>query len=308
MASTPTGGALLALSDDLAGAVERAGASVVAVNARQRVGSTGVHWRPGIIVTADHTIERESDLTVTLADGATAPATLAGRDPNTDLAVLRIEGTNGTAATIGTGASLKVGHMALAIGRAGDGVSASLGVISALAGPWHTGRGGQIDRFIRADVTFYPGFSGGPLVNAQGEVVGINTSGVSRSMGLTIPSETVNRVVDTLLTKGRIARGYLGISLQPVRLPEALKTALGTDAETALIVVSAEPNSPADAAGMMIGDVLISLDGKPVAEAETVQGILAPEMVGKTITARIARGGVPTDVQVTVGERPQREG
>ncbi len=295
------------LSHDLAGAVERAGAATVAVNGRNRVPSSGVHWRQGIIVTADHTVERDDNLTVTLPDGSTVPATLAGRDPNTDIAVLRL-GTEATAATasIGDAATLKVGHLALAVGRPGEGgLSASLGAISAVGGPWRTGRGGQIDNFIRADVTFYPGFSGGPLVDAAGQVVGINTSGLSRSMGLTIPAATVNRVVEALLSGGRVARGYFGVSLQPVRLPDSLKTALGTEATTALIAVSTEADGPAEKAGMLIGDILVALDGQNVEDTDAVQAFLSPERVGQAVTARVARGGVPTEFQITVGERPQ---
>jgi len=298
---------LRSLSNDLAGAVERAGAATVAVNARNRVASTGVHWRQGIIVTADHTIERDENITVTFADGTIAEATLAGRDPNTDIAVLRLTAeANAAVAQIGDAESLKVGHLALALGRTGNsGIAASLGAISAVGGAWNTGRGGQIDQFIRADVTYYPGFSGGPLVDAAGQIVGINTSGLSRSMGLTIPVATVNRVVDALLTKGRIARGYLGVSLQPVRLPDALKTALGSDASVGLIAVSVEDGGPAAQAGMMIGDILVALGGQNMEDTETVQGLLSPDKVGTQVAARVARGGAPVDFTITVGERPQ---
>lgn len=298
---------LLSLSNDLASAVERAGAATVAVNARNRVASTGVQWRQGVIVTADHTVERDENITVTLADGTTSAATLVGRDPNTDIAVLRLTGeSSATVAQIGDAETLKVGHLALALGRTGNsGVTASLGAISAVGGAWNTGRGGQIDQFIRADVTYYPGFSGGPLVDAAGQIVGINTSGLSRSMGLTIPAATVNRVVDTLLTKGRIARGYLGVGLQPVRLPDTLKTALGADASVGLIAVSVEDGGPAAQAGMMIGDILVALGGQNVEDTETVQGLLSPDKVGVEIAARVARGGTPVDLTITVGERPQ---
>jgi len=298
---------LRALSNDLAAAVERAGAATVAVHARNRVASSGVHWRPGVIVTADHTVEHEDNITVTLADGTSVPATLAGRDPNTDLAVLRLGGdATATVAQLGDAAALKVGHLALALGRTdGSGVAASLGAISAVGGGWSTGRGGQIDQFIRADVTYYPGFSGGPLVDAAGQVVGINTSGLSRSMGLTIPVATVNRVVDALLTKGRIARGYFGVSLQPVRLPDSLKAALGTDAGAGLIAVSVEEGGPAAHAGMMIGDILVSVGGQNVEDTDAVQAFLAPDKVGTQVTARVARGGAATDLMITVGERPQ---
>jgi len=298
---------LRSLSDDLAAAVERAGAATVAVNARNRVASSGVHWRPGVIVTADHTVEHEDNITVTLADGTSVPATLAGRDPNTDIAVLRLGGeATAAVAHLGDAAALKVGHLALALGRTdASGIAASLGAISAVSGGWSTGRGGQIDQFIRADVTYYPGFSGGPLVDAAGQVVGINTSGLSRSMGLTIPVATVNRVVDALLTTGRIARGYLGVSLQPVRLPDSLKASLGTDAGAGLIAVSVEESGPAAQAGMMIGDILVSVGGQNVEDTDAVQAFLAPDKVGTQIAARVARGGAATDLTITVGERPQ---
>lgn len=301
-------GILQRLSNDLAGAVARAGAAVVAVHGRQKYPSTGILWRAGVVVTADHTVERDNDLAVTLADGTRVAATLAGRDPSTDIAVLKSAAASATAAALGDAAALKVGHMALAVGRGEGGLGVSLGVVSSLRGPWHTWRGGQIDQFIRADVTLYPGFSGGPLVNAAGEIVGVNTSGLSRSMGLTIPAATVERVVAQLLTKGTIARGYLGLGLQPVRLPDTLKQALGTASETGLIVVSVEQGGPADAAGIGIGDILVTLDDVAVADTDAVQAALGPERIGQSVTAKIARGGQPVDAQITIGERPQRGG
>lgn len=301
-------GILQSLSNDLAGAVARAGAAVVAVHGRQKYPSTGTLWRAGVVVTADHTVERDDDLAVTLADGTRVAATLAGRDPSTDIAVLKIAAASATAAALGDAAALKVGHMALAVGRGEGGLGVSLGVVSSLSGPWHTWRGGQIDQFIRADVTLYPGFSGGPLVNAAGEIVGINTSGLSRSMGLTIPAVTVERVVAQLLTRGTIARGYLGLGLQPVRLPDTLKQALGTASETGLIVVSVEQGGPADAAGIGIGDILVTLDGSAVADTDAVQAALGPDRIGQSVAAKIARGGQPVDAQITIGERPQRGG
>jgi S1-C subfamily serine protease len=306
--SSETPSVLLDLSNNLADAVERAGASTVAVHARQRHPASGVLWRPGVIVATDHTIERD-DITVTLPDGKGIRATLAGRDPSTDIAILKVDGANLPAAAIGDGAALRVGHMALAVGRFGEGgLGTSLGVVSALGGPWNTWRGGQVDQFIRADVTLYPGFSGGPLVNAAGEIVGINTSGLSRNMGLTIPAATVSRVVEQLLSKGHIARGYLGVGLQPVRLPDTLKRAVGVTSETGVIVISIEGGGPAERAGLFIGDILITLDGKPVTDTDAVQALLGPERIGKTLAAKVARGGAPVDVTITVGERPQLEG
>jgi S1-C subfamily serine protease len=307
--SPETQSVLLSLSNNLADAVERAGRSTVAVHARQRQPASGVHWRPGVIVATDHTIERDDDITVTLPDGKSIPATLAGRDPSTDLAILKIDGASLPVAATGDAAALRVGHMALAVGRFGEGgLGTSLGVISALSGAWNTWRGGQVDQFIRADVTLYPGFSGGPLVNAAGEIVGINTSGLSRNMGLTIPAATTNRVVDQLLSKGRIARGYLGLGLQPVRLPDTLKQAVGTTSDTGVIIISIESGGPAEQAGLFIGDIIVALDGRAVTDTDAVQGLLGPERIGSALAAKVARGGQPVDVQITVGERPQQEG
>lgn len=307
--SSDTQSILLTLSNNLADAVERAGSSTVAVHARQRHPASGVLWRSGVIVATDHTIERDDDITVTLPDGTSIPATLAGRDPSTDIAILKVDGTQLPVAAVGDGAALRVGHLALAVGRFGEGgLGTSLGVVSALGGSWNTWRGGQVDQFIRADVTLYPGFSGGPLVNAAGEIVGINTSGLSRSMGLTIPAATVNRVVEQLLSKGHIARGYLGVGLQPVRLPDTLKQAVGVTGETGVIVISIESGGPAEQAGLFIGDILLTLDGTPTTDTDAVQALLSPEWIGTPLAAKIARGGAPVDVTITVGERPQREG
>ncbi len=301
------GSALPAFSNGLADAVERAGQSIVAVNGRGRISSSGVHWQQGVIVAADHTIERDEGVTVTLPDGKTVPATIAGRDPGTDLAVLRIEGANFPPADIGDSAALKIGHIVLAVARPGEGgLGASWGAISSISGAWRTWAGGQIDLMIRPDLTLYPGFSGGPLVDAAGRVVGINTSGLSRSLNLTVPTSTVNRVVEQLLSGGRIARGYLGVAMQPVRLPENMRGGLASGTEAGLIVVSVEEHGPAEAAGIIVGDIITALDGKPVSDTSDVQSVLDPQRVGKPLAVQLLRGGTVTDVNLTVGERPQR--
>jgi S1-C subfamily serine protease len=303
-----TASALLALSNDLAVAVERAGRAVVTVNARPRLPSSGVHWRPGVVVTAEHTVKREEELTVVLPDGRTVPATLAGRDTSTDLAVLRVQRVEFPTAEIGEPSSLRVGHVVLAVGRPSDrGLSASMGVISAVSGAWRTWSGGQIDQFVRLDLTLYPGFSGGALVDARGRIVGINTSG-PRSMVLAIPISTVTRVVDQLLEKGRIARGYLGLGMQPVRLPDAIKSALNLPGNSGVIVVAVEPDSPAEKAGVLIGDVLIALDDKSISDTADVLALLGPERVGSAVRASVVRGGGLAELMISVGERPRREG
>jgi S1-C subfamily serine protease len=299
--------ALLALSNDMAGAVEAAGRSVVAVHARPRIPSSGVHWRRGVIVTADHTLRRDEEISVTLPDGGMIPAVLAGRDASTDLAVLTPQAAEFPVADIGDAAALRVGHVVLAVARPGErGVSASWGVISALGGPWRSWHGGQIDRFIRPDVSLYPGFSGGPLVDGHGRVMGINTSG-PRSTVLTIPPETINRVVAQLLEKGRIMRGYLGLGMQPVRLPESLKQALTLHGTSGIIIVAVEPSSPAEKAGLLIGDVLVALNGVPVGDIADVQALLGPERVGTVIGASIIRAGLLAERTIMIGERPRRE-
>lgn len=295
------------LSNSLAAAVEQVGTSIVAVQARRRVPSTGVCWRQGVIVTADHTIDREDGITVQLPDGRSVAATLAGRDPGTDLAVLRIE--EGALSVAPVKEQLpRVGQLVLAVGRPGAaGLSASSGVISAVGGPWQTWFGGEVDAFIRPDLTLYPGFSGGPLVDGNAQVAGINTSGLSRSMTLTIPASTVERVVEGLLTSGHIARGYIGLSMQPVQLPEQLRTSLQLEQQTGLLVVSIASDGPGQKAGILVGDILIALGDRPLQDTDDVQRLLGPSSVGKDLQAKVIRGGQPTEVAIMVAERPRRE-
>jgi S1-C subfamily serine protease len=294
--------ALLSLSNDLAAAVERAAPAVVAVHARRRLPSTGIHWRPGIVVTAEHTVRTAEDITVTMADGRSLPAVLAGRDPGTDLAVLRVADAGSVVATLGDDTALKVGHMVLALGY---GPRASWGVISALGPRWRSWRGGDIDRLVRLDLVLYPGFSGGPLVDAAGRVVGLNTSGLARETRLALPVTMVTRVADELLQKGHVSRGYLGLGMQPVRLPEPLRAQFGLG-DGALIVVMVEPSGPAARAGVLLGDVLVALDGEPVGDLEDVQARLGSDRVGAEISAVVLRGGVRTELRITVGEQPRR--
>ncbi|MGH2443906.1 MAG: S1C family serine protease [Chloroflexota bacterium] len=303
--SVETGSALLDLSNSLAGAVENAGKSLVAVHARRHTPSTGIYWQAGVIVTADHTIEREENITVTLPNGSSIPAQLAGRDASTDLAVLKIDGGGPAEAQTGDTGDLKVGHIVLAVARPGEhGLSASWGTVSAIGGSWRTWGGGQIDQLVRPDLILYPGFSGGALVDASGKVVGVNTSGLSRNMTLTIPANTVRRVVEQLLTRGRISRGYLGVAMQGVQLPESLTSTLGLPSSKGLIVVSVEDGGPAEKAGMLVGDVLLALNETPVTDTEAVQSVLGAEQIGKPVQARILRAGQPTELTLTVGERP----
>jgi S1-C subfamily serine protease len=297
---------LAALSDDLATAVERGGHAVVAIHARPRIPASGVLWRSDLVVATDHTIRREEGITVTLQDGRTVSATLAGRDPSTDLAVLRLEAdAAGTPAELGDDAP-RAGQIVLALGRPGTDVTASLGLVSVSSGEWRTWRGGKIDRFIRLDITIHDGFSGGPLIDAGGPVVGINTSGLARGQPITIPNVTVRRVVEQLLTKGRVARGYLGLAMQPIRLPQELVSALGLPGRAGLMLVSVESNSAGAAAGLMLGDILVEFDGHAVRDPADLLAALGPESVGHTVRARVIRAGAMRDLEITVRERGGR--
>lgn len=303
-------GTLVTFSNSLADLVEQAGKGIVSINGQRRRSTSGVHWRSQIIVTTEQGIKGEEDTTVTLADGKTVTATLLGRDAGTDLAVLRLanaEQPSLTIAEIGDSTALKVGHLVVAIARDGDNsLSASMGVISALGGGWRTWQGDRIDQFIRPSLNLYHGFSGGALVDTSGRVVGVNTTG-PRHMTLTIPATTVNRVVDQLLQGGRIVRGYLGLGMQAVQLPETLRRSLNITQASGVIVVSVEPAAPADQAGILIGDILLSLAGSPIQEVSDVHAVLDPDQVGQTVVAGLIRGGERIERSITVGERPTRE-
>jgi S1-C subfamily serine protease len=290
---------LSALSNDIAATVERASSAVVAVHGRPHMPSSGVLWQPNVVVTAEHTLKQDEEITVTLPDGRTVDASLAGRDSGTDLAVLKLSAGYTGAAVLGDVTNLKVGHMVVALGRSRErGVTASLGVIGGMSGIWRTWRSGHVDQLVRLDVAIYPGFSGGPLVDVEGRVLGINTSGLSRVMPVAIPVSTVNRVVQDLLEKGHVAHGYLGLGMHPVRLP---------DGRGGVIVIDVQPDGPAGQAGVLIGDILLALDGKPVADTDDVHEHLGPASIGQRLKAAIVRGGENTAIEITIGERPKGE-
>jgi serine protease DegQ len=294
------------LSNEFAAAAEQAGRSVVAVHARHRMSSSGIQWRKGVVVTADHAIRREDEIRVLLGPEKSVTATVVGRDSSTDLAVLKLEDQLALPEFADT-ASLKLGNLVLALGRSRRGqVVASMGIVGGVAGEWRTWRGGKLDQHVRLDLNLYPGFSGGPLVTAQGKVAGINTGGLSRGRAVTIPVSTVNRVVDELLEKGHIARPYLGLAMQPVAIPEALRGKLKSETTTGLLVIHVEPGGPADKAGVLLGDVLIALQGKPLEELDTIQDLLGSAKVGEKIAIAAIRGGAPVQLSVTLGERPGR--
>lgn len=305
--SLPGASPLQALSADLAGIVERVGRSVVAVHGRRRLPSSGVVWRRGIVVTAAHTLRRDEGISVTVADGRSVAAVLAGRDAGTDIAVLKLDGTDLEPAETGDAGALKVGHFVLAVARA-DGLhtSADSGLVGGVGGPWRTWRGGQIDALVRLDGGLQPGFSGAALSDAGGKVVGICTSALSRGPGIVIPATTIARVADELLAKGHVSRGYLGIATQQVSLADALVAKLCLSSNLGLLVVSVAPGGPADLAGLMIGDVLVGLADQPTRDMSDVHAVLGAERIGQPLKAAVIRGGEPKACTITVGERAQR--
>jgi S1-C subfamily serine protease len=294
--------ALSALSDGIADAVEQIGPKVVQVNGRRRRSASGVVYAPELVLTASHVLEREEDLSVGTHDGRTLSARFVGRDPSTDLAVLRTESLNVDAATPAPEPA-RIGQLALAVGRPsrGEGTRASLGVVSAVGGPLRTWRGPRLERYIQTDATLYPGFSGGPLIDAQGNVLGIMTTGLARGAALAIPAELAWGVAKTLESRGAIKRGYLGILSQPVRLPDAQRT--GLTQKGGLLVVGVEEGSPAGRSGMLLGDILTTLDGQPVEDTDDLLVLLTGERVGETVPVKVVRGGELQTLQVTIGER-----
>ncbi len=293
---------LAGVSDALAETVASAGKSAVRVDARGRMGASGVVWSTdGAIVTANHVVERDDEIEVGLPNGDTAKASLAGRDPSTDIAVLRTEAAGMAPPKWADDDAARVGNLVLAIGRPGKTVQATLGIVSAIGKGWRTRAGGQVDRYLQTDVVMYPGFSGGGLVDASGLALGMNSSSLLRGVTVSLPVATLRRVVEALLTHGRVRRGFLGVGFQVVRLPATLEQ--DGDQETGLLVTSVESGSAAEKGGLLLGDSIVGLDGDAVGGPDDLVAKLGADSVGKTMSARILRGGQLEDRDVTIGER-----
>jgi S1-C subfamily serine protease len=291
------------LSNGLAATVETAGSGVVRVEARRRLPASGIVWSSdGVVVTAHHVVEYDENINVGTPGGETVPATLVGRDPTTDLAVLRVDSADLTPPTWAEPEGLSVGHLVLGLGRPGRTAQATLGIVSALGEGWRTPAGGRVEPYLQTDLVMYPGFSGGPLVDVAGAVLGLNTSALLRGISLAVPTPTVRQVVETLLAHGRVRRGYLGVGAQPVRLPAALAESLGQ--ETGLLLISVEPGGPADGAGLTLGDTIVALDGQPVRHMDELLALLGGDRVGASVPIGIVRGGQSQELAVTIGERP----
>lgn len=293
---------LSSLSDDLVALVAAIEKSIVQVDARDRQTATGIVWSAdGLIVTADHVVQREDNIKIGLPDGQTVNATIVGRDPNSDLALLRAEATGLTVPAWGDVGDPGVGQLVLAVARPTGKPMTTLGVVSAFTST--NNRRGQAIDVVQTDVTLYPGFSGGALVNARGQVVGLNSSALARGISTAIGAGTVKRVLEALTTSGRVRRGYLGVGLQPVPLPQAIQQTLGREQGNGLLTMGVEPGSPADQSGLILGDIIVGVSGKAISDMEDLQSELAGDRVGQAVPFHIIRGGQTHTLQVTVGER-----
>ncbi|MDE0823371.1 MAG: trypsin-like peptidase domain-containing protein [Dehalococcoidia bacterium] len=286
------------LSEALADAVDLAAGGLVRVEGRDRLPATGIVWDgDGLIITSHHVLERDENIIVGFGDGESATAELVGRDPATDLALLRTAKRGQTMPAWAEPDDLRVGHLALALGRPGANPRATMGIISAIGKSWRTPAGGQIDRFLQTDIVMYPGFSGGPLVDSQGRFVGLNSSALVRGVSVTVSAPTLRRVVGELVEHGSVRRAYLGVGSQPTRIPDALAKELGQ--ETGLLLVSVSPESAAEAGGLFLGDTLVSLADSPLRHMDDLFNGLDGDKIGKPLNVRIIRGGQLLEVTVT---------
>jgi S1-C subfamily serine protease len=294
---------LVELSDAIADAAERAGKSTVLVDARRRFPASGIAFAKDLILTADHVVEREEDIKVILADGTEVTAHIVGRDSGTDLAVLKLDQPLATPAEVSKTAA-RVGQFVLAIGRPSTkGIESSFGSVNSIGGPVRTGRGSMLESYIKTDVVSYPGFSGGPLVNGDGTIFGINTSGFGNSGAITIPAEIAWKIAETLAKHGKIKRGYLGIRSQAVEISADAKKALKREQDTGLLLVGLEADSPAGKGGLIVGDILVGVAGESVAHQDDLFVRLSGDVVGKSVAIDVLRGGKLEAIKVEIGER-----
>lgn len=293
----------LALSNAVADAVEQAGKVTVLVNARRRMPLSGTLFASDLVLTASHGVEREEDIQVLLAGGGEKSAALVGRDRGTDLAVLRLQSAADLAAAQPAAQSARVGSLVLAVGRpSAEGVQASLGMVNAIGGGLRTQGGGLIDRYLVTDAVPYPGFSGGPLVDLGGGLLGINTSGLVRGSSLAIPADLAWNIAQNLAQHGRIRRGFLGIRSQVVDLP-AQGQSLGREQSSGLLIIGVEADGPAAKSGLMVGDILVGLNNKPVADHDALLVLLSGDAAGQTVPVQVLRGGQLQTLNVLVGEK-----
>jgi S1-C subfamily serine protease len=302
MAVAEANNPVLAFSDRTTALVERAATSIVTVHGGGRWSSSGMHWRSGVIVTAEETLERDENIKLTLSEGRQVEASLAGRDPTTDVAVLRFQ-PEGLPLAASADALPRAGHVVLAIGSHEGAPLAAIGIVAFAGGAWRSARGGTIDSLIRLDLALNPAAEGGALVDVHGRVIGMTVLG-PRRRALAIPSSTIDRAVDQLLARGHVFRGYLGAGLQPVKLGPESNGLQSSGSERGILVVSIDPAGPSARAGLLVGDIVTAWNGMPIGRIREILRLLGPDSVGSTVEVGLIRGGAPTAFKVVIGERP----
>lgn len=302
MASSVAPLSLTDLSSQLSSAVERASQFVVAIRARRRIPSSGIIWRDGLIVSASHTVRRDGTVTVSLPAGDSVDATVVARDPETDLVILRAEGLPAPAPRAPSNES-SVGSLVLAVGRPGRTTTASFGIVSATIDGWRSQQGRRIDGVLRLDLSVYDGFSGGPLVSASGGVIGLNNSALAGGAAAALPASVIDSVVDALLSRGHVSRPYLGVAVHPVALSAAAVGRLKLDRADGLVVLSVADDTPAESAGILVGDVLLEIAGTPLAKPADLFDALLATKAGESTSIRLVRGTDMKTLNVTPIDR-----
>ena len=293
------------LSNELAATVERAASSIVAVHARRGIGSSGIAWRDNLILTSSEGVRAEDGVKLVLPDGSVTTARLRGRDSGTDLAVLETDASGLHPLEFAGDTALKAGQLAVAVGRtANTGPIASFGIISGVSGEWKTWRGGKIDPFVRLDISAYPTLSGGAALDAGGNLIGMVSTGLSRSSVFAVTRSTIDRIAGKLSQQGYVSRGFLGVALQPVALPPQSKEQLKQD--TGIMLFGIEPDGPGAVGGLILGDVLVAGDGQSLAQPEALAELLERTPAGQVVKFKVLRAGAVQDLDVRVGERPSR--
>jgi S1-C subfamily serine protease len=295
--SDPT---FVAFSSQLADAVAAVSPSVVQVRGRRRPASGVVH-APDVVVTTARAVGREDGVQVTAPDGRVLDAELAGWDLTTHVAVLKVPGL-GAPAVAASQTPVRVGHLALGVGRSwSNSVTASAGVVAVIGGPLATGRRRAIDQVIRVTAPMHEGFAGGACLDAAGGITGLITAARIRGYRVVIPASIAWKAAQDVLEHGRPRRGYLGVAGQAARLAAAHRPA--EDRETAVLIVAVTPGSPAETAGVLVGDVLIAFDGQPIESPEDLLDVLVGDRVGREVDLVVLRGGAPKTISVKVGEK-----
>jgi len=307
MSRSGSSSTLSELSSQLASAVETAAKSIVSIHARRRIPSSGIVWRDGVVISASHTVRRDDEIPLTLPDGNSTVAKVAGRDSATDLIALRLEGTKSYVAPRADISSLRVGSLVLAVGRPGPNVSASFGIVSAVGEGWRTWQGARIDRVLRLDLAVYDGFSGGPLVDPSGAVLGLNNSALARGTPLALPAAAVDRVLDELLERGHVRRPFIGVAVQPVALSASVVKQHSLNGDTGLLIVSIADGSPAEKAGMLLGDVLLEANGNELSGPDDLLDALSGVSKDGAVTLKFLRGGGVKTASITPADREGSE-